>query len=183
MHGLRLFRVPRTVLTLVLCAHVSVSLAACDRQSQRGATRAGAPPGADMVDEARAFMDAYARDLLAGNRQAIAARYDRTGSYLLGNGRKEFMPYDSVVAQYGGASWSPPVSFEWRNLSFEPAGPDAVVVAGQFVWGPAAGVPPMTLSYTSLLRRQDGELRIRLEDESIDPTSLPPRPSADSVRK
>ena len=44
-------------------------------------------------DEARAFMDAYARDLLAGNRQAIAARYDRTGSYLLGNGRKVFMPH------------------------------------------------------------------------------------------
>ena len=183
MHRLRPFRMPRTALSLVIGAHASVSLAACDSQSQRGATRTDASSGADVVAEARAFMDAYARDLLAGNRQAIAARYDRTGSYLLGNGRKEFMPYDSVVAQYGGASWSPPVSFEWRNLSFEPAGPDAVVVAGQFVWGPAAGVPPMTLSYTSLLRRQDGELRIRLEDESIDPTSLPPRPSADSVRK
>jgi hypothetical protein len=128
-------------------------------------------------------MDAYARDLLAGDRRAIAARYDRTGSYSLGNGRKEFTAYDSVVARYGGARWSPPASFEWRDLSFEALGPDAVVVAGRFVWGPAAGAPPMTFSYTSLLRRQDGEFRIRLEDESIDPASLPPRPASDSARK
>jgi len=84
---------------------------------------------------------------------------------------------------YRGAAWKPPASFEWRDLTFEPIGPDAVVVAGQFVWGPVAGAPPMTLSYTSLLRRQEGALRIRLEDESVDPASLPPRPVGDSARK
>ena len=182
MYQLRFVPRARARLALLLCAGVCGSVAACDRGSDSTA-RDGAPPAADVIAEARTFMDGYARDLLAGDRKAIAARYDRTGSYLLGNGRKRFMSHDSVVAQYSGANWSQPASFEWRDLSFEPLGPDAVVVAGQFAWGPAGGVPPMTLSYTALLRRQDGTLRIRLEDESIDPTSLPPRPPSDSTRK
>ena len=74
--------------------------------------------GPRITDEARAFMDAYARDLLAGDRAAIGARYDRSGAYLLGNGRKELAPYDSVVAQYRGDRWTPPAGFEWRDLSF-----------------------------------------------------------------
>ena len=71
-------------------------------------------------------MTTYARDLLAGDRAAIAARYDRTGAYFLGNGRKQFSPYDSIVAQYSAPSWAPPATFEWRELTLEPAGPDAV---------------------------------------------------------
>ncbi len=183
MHRLRVFGVSSTALTLVRCAYIAAFVAACDRGPDRAATHSGASASANVVEEARAFMDAYARDLLGGNRDAIVARYDRTGAYLLGNGHKEFSPYDSIAAQYRGASWQPPVSFAWRDLSFEPSGPDAVVVAGQFAWGAAAGAPSMTLSYTALLRRQDGVLRIRLEDESIDPASLPPRPTGDSVRK
>jgi hypothetical protein len=130
------------------------------------------PSGAGVVEEARAFMDAYARDLLAGNRAAIAARYDRRGAYMMGNGQKEFLPYDAIVARYQGPSWNPPASFEWRDLSFEPAGPDAVIVAGRFAWG-RQGRAPMTLSYTGFLHRQDGVLRIRLEDESFDPRTMP----------
>jgi hypothetical protein len=164
-------------------AAVLVACAPGTASSVADSAGAGAS-SADLVAEARAFMDTYARDLLAGDRAAIAARYDRTGAYFLGNGQKEFSPYDSVVARYRGAAWSPPASFEWRDLSFEPAGPDAVVVAGRFLWGAAAGNEPMTLSYTGLLRRQDGALRIRLEDESIDPRSLPAaRPPGDSARR
>jgi hypothetical protein len=183
MHRLRPSRTSPATKALVLCAHLVVWGVGCDGRTVGADTRASAAASATVVDEARTFMDAYARDLLAGDRTAIAARYDRTGAYFLGNGRKEFTTYDSVVAQYRGAAWNPPVSFEWRDLSFEPVGPDAVVVAGQFVWVAAAGAPPMTLSYTSLLRRQDGALRIRLEDESFDPASLPPRPVGDSTRK
>ena len=124
-------------------------------------------------------MDAYARDLLAGNRAAIAARYDRTGVYFLGNGRKEFVHYDSIVAQYQGPGWSSPASFEWYDLSFEPVGPDAVVVAGQFLWGTPATTAPTIFSYIALLQRQEGVLRIRLEDESVDPRSLPATRSAE----
>jgi len=183
VHQLRSFRASPAVKGLVVGAYVAVSATGCDRRTDGADAGARASASTTVVDEARAFMDTYARDLLAGDRTAIAARYDRTGTYLLGNGRKEFTTYDSVVAMYRGATWKPPASFEWRDLTFEPIGPDAVVVAGQFVWGPAAGAPPMTLSYTSLLRRQEGALRIRLEDESVDPASLPPRPVGDSARK
>jgi hypothetical protein len=156
--------------------------AACATQQKPGAARAGAPPSAGVVSEARAFMDAYARDLLAGNRRAIAERYDRSGAYLLGNGRKQLAPYDSIVARYGGPAWSPPRTFEWRDLSFEPVGPDAVVVAGRFLWGTQAGGAPLAVSYSALLHRQEGVLRIRLEDESIDPSTLPAaRPARDSA--
>jgi len=169
-------------MAVLACACVFALGSACDRPADRAGPTTGAASGAGVVEEARTFMDGYARDLLAGDRGAIAARYDRSGAYFLGSGHKEFTPHDSIVAQYRGASWSPPVSFTWRDLSFEPAGPDAVVVAGQFVWGAAAGAPLMTLSYTSLLHRQEGVLRIRVEDESFDPATLPPRPATDSAR-
>ena len=182
MHRLGLFKISRAAISLILCAHLSASIAACDRASDHATRRAGTSAG-DLIEEARTFMDAYARDLLAGNRAAIVARYDRDGVYFLGNGHKEFAPYDSVSAKYNGANWSPPASFAWRDLSFEPAGPDAIVVAGQFTWGAASAPAPVTLSYTALLRRQDDSLRIRLEDESIDPASVPARPPRDSARK
>lgn len=146
---------------------------ACAAQPSNDVKQTDSATAPAVVAEARAFMDAYARELLAGDRAAISARYDRTGTYFLGNGRKEFATYDSVVALYRAASWSPPASFSWRDLSFEPAGPDAVVVAGQFFWGANAGGATLSMSYTALLRRQDGALRIRVEDESLDPTSVP----------
>ena len=183
MHRLRVIRAPlmRTALLAGTCA--AALGVACSQPAERDATRASASTATGVVEEARTFMEAYARDLLAGDRAAVGARYDRSGAYFLGNGRKEFTPYDSIVAQYAGASWKPPASFGWRDLSFEPAGPDAVVVAGQFVWGAAAGAPSLTMSYTALLHRQEGVLRIRVEDESFDPATLTPRPSSDATRK
>ena len=121
---------------------------------------------APIVTEARAFMASYAEALLAGDRAGISGRYDRNGAFFLGNGRKSFDTHARITAQYAGADWQPPHRFEWRDLSYEPAGTDAVVVAGQFLWTPRAGAQPMTFSYTALLHRQDGVLRIRLEDES-----------------
>ena len=110
-------------------------------------------------------MNAYARDLAAGDRAAIARRYTRGGAWFLGHGRKDFEPYARIEARYAGPEWTPPRSFAWRDLSIEPAGRDAVVVAGLGLWEPADGRPIVTLSYTALLLREDGELRIRLEDE------------------
>lgn len=166
---------------IVTCLVGMAAGAACDRAPEPAGEQVSAvsetPANTGLVQEARAFMDSYAGDLLAGNREAIAARYHRNGAYFLGNGRKEFMPYASIAALYSGDSWSPPVSFEWRDLSFEPLGSEAVVVAGSFRWGAGSGMTPMVLSYTGLLRRQEGELRIRLEDESVDPRSLPAVPA------
>jgi hypothetical protein len=147
-----------------------------------GGAPAAAPSPAGVVEEARAFMDSYARDLLAGNRAAISGRYDRGGAYFMGNGRKEFEPYDAIVARYAGPQWSPPATFEWRDLSFEPVSPDAVVVVGRFLWGRGGGAAPVALSYTGLLRRQEGALRIRLEDESFDPRTLPRPAARDTAR-
>ena len=138
-----------------------------------GATPLAAQPAEPpIVGEARAFMAAYALALQQGDRAGIAARYDRTGAYHLGNGRKSFESYAQIQALYAGSEWQPPHAFEWRDLSYEPAGPDAVVVAGQFAWTLRDGTAPLVYSYTALLHRQDGTLRIRLEDES----SAPARP-------
>jgi hypothetical protein len=139
-----------------------------------------APTPRDPAAEARAFMEGYARDLIGGNREGIADRYDRRGAYLLGNGRKALEPFDSIAARYR-TDWGPPPSFEWQNLSFEPVGPDAVAVAGQFLWG-REGAAPLPASYSALLVRQEGRLRIRVEDESIDPRALRPA-CADSTRR
>jgi hypothetical protein len=168
-----------------LCVAAMAWIVACDGSQADDVRRVDSPkPGTAIADEARVFMDTYARDLLAGDRAAIGARYDRTGAYRLGNGSKEFMPYDSVVAQYRGARWTPPAAFEWRDLSFEPVGSDAVLVAGLAAWTSRSESTPIILSYTALLERQDGSLRIRLEDESIDPRTTPPvRPPADSGRR
>jgi len=125
-----------------------------------------------LVREARAFMDAYARDLREGDRNGIVERYDPRGAYLVGMGRKELVPIDSIRASYLGR-WQPPAGFEWRDLSYEVAGPDAVAVTGLFVWTVSGG-RSTTYSYTGLLLRQGGRLRIRLEDESAAP---PPRPA------
>jgi hypothetical protein len=132
--------------------------------------------------EVRAFMDAYARDLRAGNREAIAARYDRAGAYRMGNGHKALVPYDSIRARYR-TGWGPPHDFAWDDLSFEVVGPDAVVVAGRFRWTIAPGASPMRFSYTALLRKRDGAWRIRLEDESADPATLPKPPARDTARR
>ena len=168
----------RTGRLSALILAVAVATGAC----AAGGAPARAPSQAGLVEEARAFMDSYARDLLAGNRAAISGRYHRNGAYFMGNGNKDFEPSDSIVARYGGTRWSPPASFEWRDLSFEPVGPDAVVVAGRFLWGRRGGAAPLTLSYTGLLRRQEGVLRIRLEDESVDPRTLPPPQPRDTAR-
>jgi hypothetical protein len=127
---------------------------------------AAAQPAAEMpmVTEARAFMDDYARDLIAGDRAAIAARYQRRGAWRLGEGGGEFDSYARIVAGYAGPRWGPPRRFEWQDLRYRQAGPDTVQVTGRFAWTPADG-RPRPFSYSALLVREEGVLRIRLEDE------------------
>jgi hypothetical protein len=102
----------------------------------------------------------------SSRRAAIARRYARGGAWFLGHGQKEFESHARIEARYAGPEWTAPRSFEWRDLSIEPAGRDAVVVAGLGLWEPADGRAIVTFSYTAMLIREDGELRIRLEDES-----------------
>ncbi len=135
------------------------------------AARAEEPAAAEevpIVIEARTFMAGYADDLIAGDRGAIVNRYDRTGSWRVGQGEKSFEVWDEVHRTYA-EEWERPATFAWRDLSYEPLGPDAIVVVGLFDWGFGDSGPDITLSYTALLIRQEGELRIRLEDESAAP--------------
>lgn len=131
-----------------------------------------------IVAEARAFMDAYGHDLRTGDREGIAGRYDRRGAYFMFNGQRDFAAWDALREQYR-TGWQQPAAFEWADLIYEPAGRDAVVVNGYFLWTRQEGGEPMRLSYTALLVRQDGTLRIRLEDESMDVSGGPPPPPAE----
>jgi hypothetical protein len=134
----------------------------------------------DPEAEARAFMESYAQDLRAGAREAIVARYDPRGSYRVGNGQKTFEPLDSTRAIYMGP-WQPPAAFEWRDLSYEVISDDAVMVVGRFEWTDAQG-RMLPISYTGLLLRQDGQWRIRLEDESVSPRAVRDQLCADTTR-
>jgi hypothetical protein len=116
--------------------------------------------------EAREFMEGYAEDLRTGRRQAIVDRYELRGAYRIGEGKKVFESLDKIRVAYFD-NWEPPTTFEWRDLSFEPIGADEIFVVGLYDWASANG-RKATYSYTALLSRRTGVLRIRLEDESTD---------------
>ena len=124
-----------------------------------------------IVSEAQAFMEGYAKDLRAKDGTAVAARYHKSGAYILGNGHKMYAPYDSIQVRYT-ERWRGPDSFEWQDLTFESIGANTILVLGKFLWGNDNFDEPATFSYAGLLKRQDGELRIRAEDESVDPMSM-----------
>lgn len=124
-------------------------------------------PEPAIVAEAQAFMDGYARDLLAGDRTAIAARYDRDGAWIVKSGAARLMSHDAVTRLYA-ERWSPPAAFEWKDLVFIPSGEDAITVVGRFIWT-EDGETPALLSYHGQFVREDGELRILVEDEALVP--------------
>ena len=120
--------------------------------------------------DAREFMSSYADDLRHGRRQSIVDRYDRRGAYRVGEGEKNLESWELIRAAYM-TQWTPPATFAWRDLSYETVAENAVIVVGLFDWGLADG-RRLAFSYTGLLVKQDGELRIRLEDESMSPRML-----------
>jgi hypothetical protein len=133
---------------------------------------ASTPRGAAHIEgEAREFMAAYARDLRAGNRAAIAERYDSRGAYMAGGGEQRLASPDSIRATYQSASWTAPARFEWRDLSYDVVGPEAILVSGRFEWTTGNG-QTLPASYTALLVRRDGRLRIRAEHEDVAPSAL-----------
>ena len=111
-------------------------------------------------------MAEYARLLLAGDRTAIAALYDPDGALLVLNGQRIEASPAEIVQRYGAERWQPPASFQWRNLHFEAAGPEAVAVLGEFIWG-ETNRPPVIGTYHALLRRGERGLVIRIEDETV----------------
>ena len=121
--------------------------------------------------EIHKFYEEYGNDLRQHRREAIADRYDRAGSWLMGAGRKVFNTFDQVKTQYT-TQWTGPKSFAWKDLTVEVLSPDAAVVIGLFEWPNAAG-EVRTYSYTGVLVRRDGKWRIRVEDENAAPVRPP----------
>ncbi len=121
----------------------------------------------EVRTEVTNFMAEYATEISTRDAEAVAARYSRLGAYRMGHGRKEFNSYDSIRAGYirrwDGRTQFP---FEFKDLSFEILSSDAVLVAGRFEWSRGDSAEAIKMSYTGILTRQDGELRILLEDES-----------------
>jgi hypothetical protein len=145
------------------------------------APRSSSAPDAEA--EARAVMAGIARDLNAGDREGMIARYDERGSFALGGGDKQYLTPGSLAAIYRGPGWSPPAKFEWHDLSYDVLSPDVVVVAGRFDWTERSG-RLLPFSNTGVLVRRQGRLRLRLEHEDVAPSSLKPDLCApDSTRR
>ena len=119
-----------------------------------------------LVREAETFMAAYAEDLAAGNRSAIAARYSRDGAHMLGFGPAKLRSHADLVTRYASPEWQPAKRFAWRDLSYEVLDRNAVLVVGGFEWDDGDGKPAGLFAYTGLLRRENGALRIRVEHEN-----------------
>jgi hypothetical protein len=115
--------------------------------------------------ELRAFYDAYADDLIKGQREAIANRYDPRGYFSLGNGSKQFLSFEDTRKRYL-TRWNAPKSFAWRDLSFDIVSPTTASVLGLFDYQAQSG-DKATYSYSASLTKQAGQWRIRVEDESF----------------
>jgi hypothetical protein len=128
-----------------------------------GCSTARSEDGVSGVEaEARRFMAGYAVDMQNQDREALAARYQRQGAYRMLHGRKRFLVHDSIV-EYFQERWLPPDAFRFDDMSYEVLSDDAAVVIGLMRFDDPDGRAAVG-SYTALLVREDGELRIRVED-------------------
>ena len=127
------------------------------------------PSTTSILDRAHFFMDTYAEDLAAGDRKAVAGRYSRQGAIFIGGEYKELLSFERLSTHYATA-WKPPATFRWQNLGFEQLGEQAVMVTGGFARSDEAGAEPVSRSYAVILVMEDGELRIRMEDNAPRPT-------------
>jgi hypothetical protein len=123
--------------------------------------------GSKTETEIRKFFDSYGEDLRKHDREAIAGRYDRSGVYLMGNGRKSLMSYEAIRNRYL-KDWNGPKNFVWKDVSVDVTSKTSAVVTAQFEWT-ADSPEPAKCSYTGLFLKRAGEWRIRLEDESCEP--------------
>ena len=143
---------------LLLGCVISLLAGACQSMAPR------TPAPSALEAQARAFMARYADDLRAGDRAALGQRYHPDGAWFLGNGRKAFGTHAQIVERYA-VKWRKPARFEWQELTYEPVGDAGVLVLGKFLWQ-SEGEDARITSYSGLLLPVDGDLRIRVEDES-----------------
>jgi hypothetical protein len=125
---------------------------------------------AKVESEVRTFFNEYGEDLRQHRREAIANRYDTAGYYRMGNGNKAFISFEQSKNRYLNR-WTGPKDFQWKNLSIEMLSSDAALVVGQFDWKLASG-DSATYSYSGILKKKNGQWRIRMEDESSAPSDF-----------
>lgn len=121
------------------------------------------PP--DLGAEARAFMDAYARDLQARDAESVIRRYDPRGAVILIGGQGGARTWAQIADVYRTA-WRGPLRFSWRDLLFDVVAPDAVIVRGGFLYQAVEGGPDLPYAYLAVLVWDGGALRIVFEEES-----------------
>ena len=155
----------RVFLTAIVATALAAACPATAEMQTAGPTAWGVASA-----DAAAFMEAYGRDLRAGDREAIIERYDPEGVWMVSAGRGEHLSSEQVGAVYRSDEWKAPQAFDWQNLVFIPSGTDAMTVTGRFVWTRETGVA-RTIAYHALLSRTGGQWRIRVEDET--PVSAP----------
>ena len=134
-----------------------------------------------VIASASAFMEDYGQDMASGRREAVIKRYDSRGCFRMGQGQKRYWKPEDVRAYYL-ERYKVPLSFRWRDLTYEVLSPDSVVALGLFEVGLADG-RKVNVSYTGLLLRQNGEWKIRLEDESRALPVPPEQPAPSSTTK
>ncbi|RZJ05824.1 MAG: nuclear transport factor 2 family protein [Brevundimonas sp.] len=145
---------------LLLAALLTVSVP----QAAGAQAPATATAEAPLVAETRALMEGYAAAIRAGDHAAVSALYSRDGAWMANGGQTRHVPH-AVLARRYEEQWEAPAAFEWRDLSYIPTGPDAITVIGRFVWT-STGEPPFLMSYHGHFVREDGDLRIRIEEET-----------------
>ena len=118
-----------------------------------------------LLTQAQTFMTAYEVDLRTHDRAALGRRYHPDGAWFLGDGHKVHEAHAAIAARYAG-KWKGPQHFAWRELTFVPLPPDAVLVLGKFEWHARDAAAPATYSYSALLRSTPAGLAIAMEDES-----------------
>jgi hypothetical protein len=116
---------------------------------------------------ARAWFEDYARELKAGDRSAIVARYHHDGAWIVRNGVPKLLSSKDLEARYRQPQWQPPVHFKWKDLVLEPVGEGGLLAVGQLLWKAEGANTAQLYSYTGLLLQVDGKWRIRLEDENF----------------
>ncbi len=122
----------------------------------------------NLEQEARTFMAEYANELRTHNRPALGARYDVRGVHMVFSGQHSFMPQDSIAAMYQ-TNWTGPEFFEWRDLTYDVASLNSVLVMGQFQWKSRSSEDTLSFAYTALLVHREDRLGIRLENEYVMP--------------
>lgn len=121
-----------------------------------------------LIREAESFIDDYTDRLRAGDRAGLPAFYDPDGAILVLDGRRMTLDRAQIEQLYADQGWRPPASLEWPVRHYEAVGADAVVVLGDIIWVGEDGRRGH-IAYHALLRREDGRLYIRIENETFRP--------------